>query len=1003
MMSSNPPFSNSPSSWPRRIRIFAWLVVIVCASFLASGPVVATPATPGLCHTWPQVNDGGFGLYSGSGSAPYSSEEGFEVTVYQNQLYVGMEADNSLGARLWRTQEGITAPARQTDWEEVIADANGYPWGVTTLAQVDHIDSLAGFNGYLFASSANRSGVYSGTLLFRSSSGDAGSWANAIPALGPGFGDTANENFKEMEVFDGWLCGGTANLVTGAQVWCTQSGGGDGTDWVQKNEPGFGRSSNVGVYSGLVYGNALYFGVQDVGATPNTSGDDVARLLRTTDLNAAVPSWQETFTGPPGSVRVDIVGELDGYLYISHGSSQGMVILRSLSGDPDSWSQVNIPGMDGDKRNSGTIVDGGALFENQLYVAIYNGTTGVEVWRTDGRRLPNTTEQAPLLSWEQVGGSGLGDRNTLYAELIPFHNALYAWTSNYVTGQEVRRLTPDADCPTARYVILLIADGWGYKPVEAANRYAGTVPAYQNWDSYAMSTFPLGGSYNPVSAWTTFTYAQSGFTDSAAAATALYTGAKTANGRINVDGDGTHRLYAISEKARLQAKAVGAVTTVQISHATPGAWEAHNDARANGYAIADEGLWGDPNSTGASGENQYGGGRGVTSPALDVILGGGHPSWNSSYVNTAILNKLTTEVEQSGAFAFVQRVAGSGDGRDRLLAMANDGSVTRLAALFGGSGGNIEYRGADGSGHNPENPTLAQMTEAGLTVLARDYQGFVLMVEGGAVDWAGHANNLDQNIGELLGFNQAVQTVTDWVDDPATPADWSNTLVMVTGDHETGHLTAGPAILPNVAFTAAINSSRLAQEKSVLSTGRRASWDDANQNSEIDDGEAVYWAWNSGNHVNSLIPLYVKGVGADRFDRYATGADSVRGAYVDNTDLFKLMDAMLAMSPAAPGEPVIQISGNDISLSWSPVTTDVAGQTLTVDGYQIHRSNIPFFRPTATTRLATVSNLSYTDNGAMVGGGARYYVIIPGLGSNRLGPASPTVGVFSFGLTPGLP
>jgi alkaline phosphatase len=79
----------------------------------------------------------------------------------------------------------------------------------------------------------------------------------------------------------------------------------------------------------------------------------------------------------------------------------------------------------------------------------------------------------------------------------------------------------------------------------------------------------------------------------------------------------------------------------------------------------------------------------------------------------------------------------------------------------------------------------------------------------------------------------------------------------------------------------------------VVSSGRRASWEDDDADSEIDPGETVYWAWNSGGHTNHLIPLYAKGVGDEAFAAYATGIDPVRGAYVDNTAVFWVMDAVL--------------------------------------------------------------------------------------------------------------
>lgn len=449
-----------------------------------------------------------------------------------------------------------------------------------------------------------------------------------------------------------------------------------------------------------------------------------------------------------------------------------------------------------------------------------------------------------------------------------------------------------ADSPVAKYVILLIADGWGINQINAANDYAHTTPPYQSWpDQYWMSTYPAGGGYDTTQAWTNFNYVLSGYTDSAAAATALYTGVKTNNGKITVSTSDS-RLTSIGDKARGLNKAVGAVSSVQISHATPGAWQAHNDVRTNGYAIADEGLFGHPNTTGISTDPGYGGGHGSTLPAADVVIGGGHPAWNTSYVNNAIRNKLVTENGQPGKHTFVERISGSPDGGTRLLAAANLITVTKLAGLFGGVNGNLDYRLADGSGYDPENPTLVEMTNATLTVLNRNPNGFVLMVEGGAVDWSGHSNNMNRLIGELTDFNNAVQAVINWVENPANGSSWQNTLVIVTGDHETGYLTTGPGIFPDQPL-GEVSAATLTKEKQITSSGRRASWEDTNDDNEINPGETVYWAWNSSGHSNSLIPLYAKGIGANLFAPYATGSDSKRGAYIDNTDVFKVMDTVV--------------------------------------------------------------------------------------------------------------
>ncbi len=107
------------------------------------------------------------------------------------------------------------------------------------------------------------------------------------------------------------------------------------------------------------------------------------------------------------------------------------------------------------------------------------------------------------------------------------------------------------------------------------------------------------------------------------------------------------------------------------------------------------------------------------------------------------------------------------------------------------------------------------------------------MIEGGAIDWAAHANNMDQMVGEVLGFNAAVQTVIDWVDDPTTASTWANTLVIVTADHETGYLTQAPNTFPNQPLGEIITAT-LALEKTNLATGLRASWQDTNPNNQID-------------------------------------------------------------------------------------------------------------------------------------------------------------------------
>jgi alkaline phosphatase len=158
------------------------------------------------------------------------------------------------------------------------------------------------------------------------------------------------------------------------------------------------------------------------------------------------------------------------------------------------------------------------------------------------------------------------------------------------------------------------------------------------------------------------------------------------------------------------------------------------------------------------------------------------------------------------------------------------------------------------------------MTAAALNILDNDPDGLFLMVEGGAVDWAGHANQLGRLIEEEVDFNNAVNAVIAWV---TANSNWAETLVIVTGDHETGYLT-GPA---------------------SGTTDDQAVW---NPIVNMGKGNLPLVQWNSGNHTNSLIPFFARGAAANIFKAMADECDPVRGNYLDNTELAQGIFALWA-------------------------------------------------------------------------------------------------------------
>ncbi len=405
-------------------------------------PGDATPRTlpvgtyAGACKPWTRVSNGAFDL----GVAPYTSEEGFELVVHGGQLYVGMEADNTLGARVWRTRGGVAIATGQADWEQVVPDAFG------DVANNDHIDSLAGFGGFLYASTAVQNALHDGSEVWRSASGAAGTWTQVNHSGFPTPAPTANpdnQNFKDMLVFDGAdtppeLCAGTGNAAAGTQVFCTDGttldGGGPRLAWKQRNLDGFdGAGTEITSQSADVWGGRLYIGTARFAGFPGS----VWRTDGTLDGGTGAAhdwAWENVFTAPVNN-RVDVVGPYAGHLYIAFDGGSGTEVWRSATGAGGSWAQVNLDGFDGDASNGRAIVDGQTVYNGLLYVAPTSGGTGVEVWRTDG----TLSGGGPALVWTRANPDGFGFASTFAAELAEFNGYLYAWTSDYTRGQEVLR------------------------------------------------------------------------------------------------------------------------------------------------------------------------------------------------------------------------------------------------------------------------------------------------------------------------------------------------------------------------------------------------------------------------------------------------------------------------------------------------------------------------------------------------------------------------------------
>jgi alkaline phosphatase len=331
----------------------------------------------------------------------------------------------------------------------------------------------------------------------------------------------------------------------------------------------------------------------------------------------------------------------------------------------------------------------------------------------------------------------------------------------------------------------------GYDP-----RRGGATP----WDRRASSRYLMGRDRDCGHA----------VTDSAASATAMCAGRKTYNDAINI-GPAGEPLEPIGVTLQNRGYAVGVVTSVPISHATPACAYANNVSRDD-YQDLSRDLLGQPSIAR----------RTQARPGLDVLLGAGHgvdadadPQQGrnfepgNKYLAGSTLRAI--DAANGGPYHVVQRTAGRQG--DQLLAEAAAVAIAkgrRLLGFFGVSEGHLPFQTTCGD-FNPigsrieageperlrqkyapilpytaadidENPTLADMTRTALDVLAARGP-FWLMVEAGDVDWASHANNIDTAIGAVKSGDAAFWAIVKWVE---RNGGWDDTAVIVTADH--GHM-----------------------------------------------------------------------------------------------------------------------------------------------------------------------------------------------------------------------
>ncbi len=320
-------------------------------------------------------------------------------------------------------------------------------------------------------------------------------------------------------------------------------------------------------------------------------------------------------------------------------------------------------------------------------------------------------------------------------------------------------------------IILLIGDGMGLSQLSAAYYYGELESNF--------SRFKEVGLINTSSS-------SHKITDSGAGGTAFSCGEKTYNGAIGVSSDSSS-IPNIVEILSEQNYNTGVISTSSITHATPACFYAHVVNRGMQDNIAEQ----------------------LVESEIDFFAGGGTSFFSNRKDSLDLIKKLSDNGfvindETIGKLVYDKKYG---------FLLAENGMPTML-----------ENRG----------DFLPEYTDLALGYFSQKKESFFLMVEGSQIDWAGHENNTNYLIAELLDFDKTVGVAMDFAEKN------KNTLVIVLADHETG------------GFTLATNEG---------------------------DYSTIKPAFATYGHSTTLIPVLAYGPGADNF----------KGIYQNNEIFHKVL------------------------------------------------------------------------------------------------------------------
>ena len=320
----------------------------------------------------------------------------------------------------------------------------------------------------------------------------------------------------------------------------------------------------------------------------------------------------------------------------------------------------------------------------------------------------------------------------------------------------------------AKYVFYFIGDGMGVNQVNAAETYLGALQGRIGIQPLCFPSFPYSAFVNTQSA-------TNGVTDSAAGGTALACGQKTKNGTLGMLKDLTTSVSSIADWARQSGAAVGITTSVAIDHATPAAFYAHVKERHEQYTIGKQLV---------ESANDFYAGSDFTIPT-DPEYPNGPTLYEEANAKGFTISRGYADYQNKAANA-----------KKMILLQSEEASkADRYSIPYA-----LDRKDGD--------LTLTDITRAGIDFLMKkqgEKNGFFMMIEGGKIDWACHANDL-AFIPELIDMDNAVKVAYDFYKQHP-----DETLIIVTADHETGGIVLSRGLYE--INLAAVGNQRITIEK----------------------------------------------------------------------------------------------------------------------------------------------------------------------------------------------